>query len=113
MKPNLLELQIQMHQNEIRVRTSNCVRPRRCPACTETELVASNKQGMEIDCCPKCRGVWLDRGELERLIELATTGPHEVRIHRAPLPGEEAADHRPAELSVHKFADQPGRKRSW
>lgn len=39
-----------------------------CPICKVT-LLMSEKQGIEIDYCPKCRGVWLDRGELEKLIE--------------------------------------------
>jgi hypothetical protein len=33
----------------------------------------SEKQGVEIDYCPKCRGVWLDRGELDKIIERSTT----------------------------------------
>ena len=33
-----------------------------------TDLVMSNRQGIEIDYCPKCRGVWLDRGELDKII---------------------------------------------
>ncbi|GMW03798.1 MAG: hypothetical protein AMXMBFR84_49320 [Candidatus Hydrogenedentota bacterium] len=40
-----------------------------CPACEQTTLVMSERQGIEIDYCPKCRGVWLDRGELDKLIE--------------------------------------------
>jgi len=40
-----------------------------CPNCPETTLVMSDRQGVEIDDCPKCRGVWLDRGELDKLIE--------------------------------------------
>ena len=32
----------------------------------------TERQGIEIDYCPKCRGVWLDRGELDKLIERAT-----------------------------------------
>ena len=43
----------------------------KCPACTETALVMSDRQGVEIDYCPQCRGVWLDRGELDKLIERA------------------------------------------
>jgi uncharacterized protein len=39
-----------------------------CPNCNET-LVMADRQGVEIDYCPKCRGVWLDRGELDKLIE--------------------------------------------
>ena len=40
-----------------------------CPVCTETQLVMSSRQVIEIDYCPKCRGVWLDRGELDKIIE--------------------------------------------
>ncbi|HVK11537.1 MAG TPA: zf-TFIIB domain-containing protein [Gemmataceae bacterium] len=39
-----------------------------CPVCNTTLLV-TNRQGVEIDHCPRCRGVWLDRGELDKLIE--------------------------------------------
>ena len=38
----------------------------RCPNC-ESEMRLSNKYGVEIDHCPRCRGVWLDRGELEKV----------------------------------------------
>jgi Zn-finger nucleic acid-binding protein len=39
-----------------------------CPTC-RVDLLMSNRQGIEIDYCPKCRGVWLDRGELDKIIE--------------------------------------------
>lgn len=39
-----------------------------CPVC-QVPLVLSERQGIEIDYCPKCRGVWLDRGELDKIIE--------------------------------------------
>ncbi|HQT52916.1 MAG TPA: zf-TFIIB domain-containing protein [Phenylobacterium sp.] len=39
-----------------------------CPAC-RVDLVMSDRQGIEIDYCRKCRGVWLDRGELDKIIE--------------------------------------------
>jgi uncharacterized protein len=40
-----------------------------CPVCKTTQLLLSERQGIEIDYCPRCRGVWLDRGELDKLIE--------------------------------------------
>lgn len=40
-----------------------------CPSCPETNLVMSERQGIEIDYYPKCRGIWLDRGELDKIIE--------------------------------------------
>lgn len=39
-----------------------------CPVC-KTELKMTDRQGVEIDYCPQCRGVWLDRGELDKIIE--------------------------------------------
>ncbi len=40
----------------------------RCPHCDE-ELKIADRQGIAIDYCPKCRGVWLDRGELDKIID--------------------------------------------
>lgn len=40
----------------------------KCPVCS-TELKMTDRQGVEIDYCPQCRGVWLDRGELDKIIE--------------------------------------------
>jgi uncharacterized protein len=39
-----------------------------CPVCN-VALTMADRQGVEIDYCPKCRGVWLDRGELDKIIE--------------------------------------------
>lgn len=39
-----------------------------CPAC-RVQLTMAERQGVEIDYCPQCRGVWLDRGELDKIIE--------------------------------------------
>lgn len=40
----------------------------KCPNCDAT-LLMTEKKGVEIDYCPQCRGVWLDRGELEKIVE--------------------------------------------
>lgn len=40
-----------------------------CPVCKDERLLISEKNGIEIDYCPKCRGIWLDRGELDKIIE--------------------------------------------
>ncbi len=44
-----------------------------CPICN-VPLAKSEKQGVEIDYCPQCRGIWLDRGELNKIIELVASG---------------------------------------
>ena len=54
----------------------------RCPVDNET-LVMADRGGVEIDYCPKCRGVWLDRGELDKIIERSLGG--------APAPASAAA----------------------
>jgi Zn-finger nucleic acid-binding protein len=43
----------------------------KCPVCPDATLLMSERQGVEIDYCPSCRGVWLDRGELDKLIQLS------------------------------------------
>jgi Zn-finger nucleic acid-binding protein len=45
-----------------------------CPV-DGTMLTMADRQGIEIDYCPKCRGVWLDRGELDKIIERSSTAP--------------------------------------
>ena len=41
----------------------------KCPNCRYINLVLSEKHGIEIEYCPKCRGIWLDRGELNKIID--------------------------------------------
>ncbi len=47
----------------------------KCPHCTDQTLVLSDRQNVEIDYCPACRGIWLDRGELDKLLERAGSVP--------------------------------------
>lgn len=46
----------------------------KCPVCS-VDLVMSERQGIEIDYCPECRGVWLDRGELDKIVERTNLSP--------------------------------------
>ena len=57
----------------------------RCPVDGET-LVMADRGGVEIDYCPKCRGVWLDRGELDKIIERSMGGPAPAPARAAPPP---------------------------
>lgn len=62
----------------------------KCPNCEITELTMADRSGVEIDYCPTCRGVWLDRGELDKIIEraaLPTNSPQRSSEFRAPAPG--------------------------
>jgi Zn-finger nucleic acid-binding protein len=45
-----------------------------CPACM-VELQITERQGVEIDYCPQCRGVWLERGELDKILERSRRVP--------------------------------------
>lgn len=56
--------------------------PRHCPVCPRTRLMRrlfSLGTGVEMDCCPKCQGVWLDFGELEAIQIETNPKPHPVR----------------------------------
>ncbi|MDF3036595.1 MAG: hypothetical protein K0S28_1869 [Paucimonas sp.] len=50
-----------------------------CPVCKTQKLVMSERQGIEIDYCPSCRGVWLDRGELDKIIEKSSSASSTVQ----------------------------------
>ena len=50
----------------------------KCPVCKDVTLIMAERNGVEIDYCPECRGVWLDRGELDKIID---------RAHRGELSG--------------------------
>lgn len=64
-----------------------------CPTC-KTPLTMSERQGIEIDYCPSCRGVWLDRGELDKIIERsAVQAPPPVQ--HAPHVQPHGHDYRP------------------
>lgn len=54
-----------------------------CPVC-RVNLVMSDRQGIEIDYCPQCRGVWLDRGELDKIIERSTPAAAPAPAQPAP-----------------------------
>lgn len=62
-----------------------------CPVCA-VPLTMSERQNVEIDYCPQCRGVWLDRGELDKIIERAASeqqprsAPAPVQTHPAYAP---------------------------
>jgi uncharacterized protein len=59
-----------------------------CPVCS-TELRMTERQGVEIDYCPQCRGVWLDRGELDKIIDRsAAEPPQDERVEHRPPPRE-------------------------
>lgn len=64
----------------------------KCPVDSET-LVMTDRNGVEIDYCPKCRGVWLDRGELDKIIERAA--PAQESVQAAPRDPRRDDDRQP------------------
>jgi hypothetical protein len=70
----------------------------RCPVDNET-LVMADRGGVEIDYCPKCRGVWLDRGELDKIIDRsigagsAAAAPSQAPAHPAAYKPEPQRRH--------------------
>lgn len=54
----------------------------KCPKCNVTLLLAE-RQGVEIDYCPECRGIWLDRGELDKILDKVAA---EAAPRQAPQP---------------------------
>ena len=77
-----------------------------------------NRSGVEFDICPTCRGVWLDRGELEKLIEAAREPLSDARPHtQAQLSGDGYARRPPARHEGRRDwdddDDHPRKKRGW
>jgi uncharacterized protein len=58
----------------------------KCPACKTPDLLMTERQSIEIDYCPACRGVWLDRGELDKLIARGDDAPPAGRDGRRDQP---------------------------
>lgn len=83
----------------------------KCPTCSDSTLVMADRAGIEIDYCPSCRGVWLDRGELDKIIDRSlqqsgqqsgqqpgpevTPAPAQSRIAPADAPRPEYAKPQP------------------
>jgi len=77
----------------------------RCPVDNET-LVMADRNGVEIDYCPKCRGVWLDRGELDKIIERVGIAPA-AAAPAAPAPQQPAAPQGYAPPPPQGYAPRP------
>lgn len=102
----------------------------KCPRCDSVVLDERTRDGIQIDACPTCRGVWLDRGELERLVAAATraidaeiaarTGTAPTPNH-APYPQTPRRDDDDDDDDRHSRGDhrrsgdrgEPPRRRRW
>ncbi|MEX2295774.1 MAG: zf-TFIIB domain-containing protein [Dongiaceae bacterium] len=74
---------------------------RKCPD-DNVELIATDRQGIEIDYCPRCRGIWLDRGELDKIVERSggSARAEQVRLENQ---GPDAGD--PRALKITELFD--------
>lgn len=57
-----------------------------CPVCVESQLNPQIRSGVEVDVCPSCRGIWLDRGELEKLVARANQEVSQYRSRDSEPP---------------------------
>src|SRR5687767_10242866 len=87
--------------------------PMACPVDGAT-LVMSERSGIEIDYCPTCRGVWLDRGELDKIIERnsASEAPQPAAPQPSAPPSPQAAwSHQPQGQYGHGYGHKPHKRR--
>ncbi|MDX2054875.1 MAG: zf-TFIIB domain-containing protein [Polyangiaceae bacterium] len=97
-----------------------------CPRCENVTLNETQREGISIDPCPRCRGIWLDRGELEKLIHLTNSEvdqlfvpPERARFDRPALHQEDyrydraryEQDYRPRDQDDYKYRHK--RKKTW
>ena len=99
------------------MRSPDQVAAMQCPVC-RVPLAMSDRQGIEIDYCPQCRGVWLDRGELDKIVERSA-----AQVAAAPAPAPAAPPPpqaqgyghagAPAYGSDHGHYRKPYKRKSW
>ena len=86
-----------------------------CPACKSIVLVMSERGGVEIDYCPQCRGVWLDRGELDKIINqtgpVASAAAAPMQYAAAPHVAQNVPPPVPPPVPRQGYQQQPYRKR--
>ena len=79
-----------------------------CPNC-RVDLVMSERQGVEIDYCPRCRGVWLDRGELDKILERTAAELAQAQPAAAPSAAPSTAP--PPQPDYRRDHDRDGYRR--
>jgi hypothetical protein len=78
----------------------------------------TDRTGVEIDYCPSCRGIWLDRGELDKIIERSYAAAPPDEGQRFDRPDDRREDHHHDKHDSHRdkhdnHHDRPGKHRSW
>ena len=89
----------------------------KCPSCPDTILVMTERQTVEIDYCPACRGIWLDRGELDKLLERAANTPEATPHAQVTEPQRAALGRQRPDFEDSDYREAKGyqrsRKKSW
>lgn len=89
----------------------------KCPNCTTLNLVMAERQGVEIDYCPECRGVWLDRGELDKIIsraaEQSDSQPLPTASQQQPHYQPQPSPYHHGHGQQHGYGHKPYRKKSF
>jgi Zn-finger nucleic acid-binding protein len=88
----------------------------KCPTCITPDLLMTERLGIEIDYCPQCRGVWLDRGELDKIIERSLRDATPVAMAQpavSPMPPQYDNRHGYRENHHDGHHDYRGKKSIW
>jgi uncharacterized protein len=86
----------------------------KCPNCPDASLLMTERQDVEIDYCPLCRGVWLDRGELDKLIDRAAAPDGERAMPEQARPSHrDFEDTSPRGFPARNSDGYGRRKKSW
>ncbi len=64
-----------------------------CPLCIDQTLTITHHGGIEVDICPQCRGIWLDRGEIDRLVDEVTPPPPPAAVGTTSARGPRLEEH--------------------
>ena len=80
-----------------------------CPVC-KVDLKMSERQGIEIDYCPNCRGVWLDRGELDKIIDRSLEYEQRIRTAGPALRETPSPSHPNDDYDYKRKNDAPYRE---
>ncbi len=80
----------------------------KCPIC-DIEMRITEREGVEIDYCPQCRGVWLDRGELEKILARVESQQSGGRDERNEDEDDEDED-RPGDRRAGRYRDEDPRR---
>lgn len=81
----------------------------KCPVCVDATLVISERKGIEIDYCPECRGIWLDRGEIDKIIERSM---EELKVE-APTSQQPQSQPYPHHHHEDDYYDRKNKKKSF